>query len=679
MNILIVEDDESSRIFLERFLLSQGYAVESAGNGVEALSKCEQALPDLVISDIMMPEMDGFELCRRMKTDERFRAVPFVFYTATFIENKDRQLALALGASRFLVKPMELDDLLAEIRALIDEFHMGKLDTPVRTIADFAMLDRMQLEVLARKLDKKVADLNEEHESLQRSEDRYHRLLDSMMDGFACVGMDGRIIQYNRAFRQMLGYDDEELKSLTYRDLTPEKWLEYEQQIIDDYVLVRGYSDIYTKEYRKKDGSVIPVELNTYLITNDKGEKEGMWAIVRDITERKKSEEEKKKLEAQLLQAQKMEAIGALAGGVAHDFNNILNVIMGYGYLVMDMVSSDDSLAEPIQEILAAADRAANLTRQLLVFSKKREVSEKIVDINEIIAGIQKMLARLIGEHIELKVCLTDRRLTVMADVGQIEQALMNLASNARDAMPKGGSLTIMTEAEVMDDAHAKAFGDIKSATYAIINVADTGTGMDAETQAKIFDPFFTTKETGKGTGLGLAISYGIVKQYGGRITCYSELGKGSVFRIYLPLISSKEVSIPDANPPETVTGGSETILFAEDDPHLREMGRTVLESFGYSVITAEDGEDALRKFFKNEDTIKLTLLDLIMPKKGGLEVYSKIRKNAPQAVVLFMSGYSRDMIRGIREDDKIEIIRKPFTPSAMLRKIREILDRGGA
>jgi PAS domain S-box-containing protein len=676
MKILIVEDDEGSRIYLERALHSQVYCVESASNGVKALEKVEQTAPDLIISDIMMPEMDGFELCRRLKSDDRFHNIPFIIYTATFIEQKDEQLAMALGASRYLLKPMDMDDLFREIKTVIEESRRGNPESLTQPLDEIRELDRMQLEVLARKLDKKVRELGEEREALRQSESRYHKLLYSMMDGFATTAMDGRIREYNDTFKKMLGYGDEELKSLKVSDITPERWHEFEQKILDEQILKRGFSDIYNKEYRKKDGSILPVELHTFLLKNERGEHEGMWAIVRDISERKKSEEDKKKLEAQLLQAQKMEAIGTLAGGIAHDFNNILNVIMGYGCMVLDKMELDSPSREQMQEILSAAERASNLTRQLLVFSRKQTVDVKPVDLNEIITGIQKMLGRVIGENIDLHVDLTERRLTVLADTGQMEQVLMNLASNARDAMPTGGHLAISTETEKIDDAYVETYGYSRPGTYVIINVADTGTGMDAETQKKIFEPFFTTKEVGEGTGLGLAISYGIVNQHNGRLTCYSELGKGTVFRIHLPVIEDVAATGIEAESMEALQGGSETILLAEDDVALRELGRKALETSGYSVITAGNGEEAVEKFIENRDQIKLVLLDLIMPRKSGAEAFAEIKKTGPGIKVMFMSGYTRDMIGRMSSEEEMDILQKPFTPRALLRKVREALDR---
>ena len=392
-------------------------------------------------------------------------------------------------------------------------------------------------------------------------------------------------------------------------------------------------------------------------------------ATYEDITEHRK-------LEEQLRHAQKMEAIGTLAGGVAHDFNNILNVIMGYGGMVMDKMDPHSPLREQMNEVLVAAERAATLTKRLLVFSRKEVVNVKPVNVNEIISGIQKMLNRVIGEDIDLQVALADRRLTVLADVGQIEQVLMNLVTNARDAMPKGGHLTITTETAQMDEAYVAAYGYGKPGLYAVIAVTDTGIGMDAAAQTKIFEPFFTTKGIGEGTGLGLAISYGIMKKHNGYIKCYSEPDKGTTFKVYLPLVEDTAISGIKAEPPGAIQGGTETILVAEDDPSLRRLVRIILESVGYPVIMAEDGEDAVAKFMQNRDKIKLVILDLVMPKKSGKEAYEEIKKTSPGIRTFFLSGYTMDMISRMEIEKGMDLVRKPFVPNDLLRKVREVLDR---
>ena len=436
----------------------------------------------------------------------------------------------------------------------------------------------------------------------------------------------------------------------------------------------------FSKEYRiirKNDGETRWVYGSGEVKFDSNGKILSLIGTIQDITERKKAEEDHKKLEDQLRHAQKMEAVGTLAGGVAHDFNNILNVILGYGTMVMDKLEAGSPSREQMNEVLNAADRAANLTRRLLVFSRKQVVEVKPININELILGLQKMLARIISESIDFNLDLADRPLIVLADAGQIEQVLMNLAANAKDAMQEGGRLTIGTGLEEVDDEYVAAYGYGKPGKYVLITVADTGHGIDVETQRKIFEPFFTTKGIGEGTGLGLAISYGIIKQHGGYIKVYSEPGQGTVFKIYLPL--AEEAALPDKKTEAAVPvkGGNETILVAEDDASLRNLARIVLESFGYTVISAVDGEDAIAKFMENRDRINLALLDMIMPKKNGKEVSEAIRKVSPGIKTLFVSGYTMDIIKSKEMTEPgFNFIQKPFMPQDLLIKVREVLDR---
>ncbi|MBI5633665.1 MAG: response regulator [Nitrospirae bacterium] len=392
--------------------------------------------------------------------------------------------------------------------------------------------------------------------------------------------------------------------------------------------------------------------------------------------ERQRTETERQKLEAQLLQAQKMEAIGHLAGGIAHDFNNMLQAIIGYASLLDMRIEQNSPLKSYVAEILNSSEKSADLTKQLLAFSRKQVISPKQIDLNQLIKGMEKMLVRLIGEDVEFETYLVNRELSVVVDPGQIGQVLMNLCTNARDAMPDGGHLSISTETVQLGEDYIAANIIEKPGLYALISVTDTGVGMDEETKQKIFDPFFTTKEVGKGTGLGLSIAYGIIKQHNGHISVYSELGKGTTFRIYLPLSEamSKATEAAAATAPR---GGKETVLVAEDNEEVRGLIRSVLEGFGYTVITAVDGEDALHQFRENEDRIKLVILDVIMPKKNGKEVYDEIIKTKPQMKVLFSSGYTADVIstKGVLEG-KMDFISKPVTPHDLLIKIREILDR---
>ena len=417
-------------------------------------------------------------------------------------------------------------------------------------------------------------------------------------------------------------------------------------------------------------GETIHVEITASPLRDMQGNIVAGIELIRDVTEQKK-------LEAQLRHAQKMEGIGTLAGGIAHDFNNILNVIMGYGAMVMDTLAADSQSKNDMHEVLIAADKAANLTKRLLTFSRKQPVEVKLININELIVGLHKMLLRMIRESIDFHLDLADMPLIVLADAGQLEQVLINLVVNAKDAMLEGGRLTIGTALEEIDEAHVAAYGYGKPGRYALITVADTGQGMDAETQKKIFEPFFTTKGIGEGTGLGLAISYGIIKQHSGYIKVYSEPGEGAVFQIYLPLseeAASLDKKMEDSTP---VKGGHETVLVAEDDASMRKLSRIVLESFGYTVIEAEDGDDAIAKFMENRERISIVLLDMIMPKKNGKEVSAMIRKVCPNMKILFGSGYTTEIITNKELiEGGFDFIRKPFQLKDLLAKVREILDR---
>ncbi len=394
-----------------------------------------------------------------------------------------------------------------------------------------------------------------------------------------------------------------------------------------------------------------------------------------DITNIKEAEAALRKSEEQFRQAQKMEAVGQLAGGIAHDFNNILTAIIGYGHIIKMKMKEDDPFRTYIEHMLSASERAAHLTQSLLAFSRKQISNPIPVNLNTIIKETEKLLMRIIGEHIELRTMLVDKDLMVMADSSQIEQALMNLAANARDAMPDGGSLVIETNDMEMDDEFIKMHGYGKRGMHAVISVTDSGIGIDEKTKGKIFEPFFTTKEVGKGTGLGLAMVYGIIKQHDGYINVYSEVGKGTTFKIYLPTVKvemKKEENVAVAS----ITGGTETILLAEDEKDVRDLIKQVLEEFGYEVIEAKDGEEAVKKFMEYKNRIQLLLLDVIMPKMNGREVYERMKKIKPDVKTLFASGYPDDFIhRKEILEQKLNFISKPASPSALLKKVREILD----
>jgi PAS domain S-box-containing protein len=477
----------------------------------------------------------------------------------------------------------------------------------------------------------------------------------------------GNIEFVNARFVQLTGYGREEVLGKNTRmfksgETPPSVYRGLWKTLADGRVWQGEFHN------RKKNGELFWEAATISPMKNLDGAITHYIAIKEDVTERKK-------LEVQLLQAQKMEAVGILAGGVAHDFNNILTAIIGFGSILEMKMSADDPLRHNVTQILAAADRAANLTRSLLAFSRKQSIEMKVTDLNGIVTGLEKMLRRLIREDIELTISLLGGGMPVLVDAGQIEQVIINLVVNARDAMPAGGKLTVTVGRTALDDEFSHLHGYGEPGDYALLVIADTGTGMAEEVCSRVFDPFFTTKEVGKGTGLGLSVCYGIVKQHGGYINCYSELGRGTIFRIYLPLsgVEAEEVAVAETLP---LRGGTETILLAEDDPFVRELTRNILGEFGYRVLEACDGEDAVEKFRQMGAGIDLCLFDVIMPKMKGVEAFTRIRGLRGDARVLFMSGYQSDIVR---LDDLAKsgagFIAKPVVPRELLRKIRELLD----
>lgn len=509
--------------------------------------------------------------------------------------------------------------------------------------------------------------------SLENSEKRFRRLIESVTDYIFTVKIENYkpvATTHGPGCIAVTGYTSEEYAK------DPNLWYhmiyEEDKKSVTEHVdkILLGETVPYI-EHRiiHKDGSIRWVKNTMVPHYDKKGILVAYDGLITDITERKK-------LEGQLRQSQKMEAIGQIAGGIAHDFNNILTAIIGYASLLQMKMRKDDPLRRNTEQVIISAERAANLTQSLLAFSRKQISNPVPANLNKIINRAESLLLRVIGEDIELKTMLSDEDLTVMADHVQIEQVLMNLATNARDAMPEGGLLTIETGTMEIDEEYVKVQGYGKPGRYALISVTDSGIGMDEKIKARIFEPFFTTKEIGKGTGLGLSIVYGIVKQHNGYINCYSEQGKGTTFRVCLPIIKGEVEEIKQAEISAQI-GGTETVLVAEDEEEVRELTKVVLERFGYRVIEAVNGDDAVKKFMENKEKVQLLLLDVKMPKMGGKEAYDRIRKIKPDIKTLFASGYPADYV--YKKDmlgAGVDFVSKPISPTELLKKIREMLDK---
>ncbi|MBC7962719.1 MAG: PAS domain S-box protein [Steroidobacteraceae bacterium] len=507
-------------------------------------------------------------------------------------------------------------------------------------------------------------------EALRQSENFLKNIVDNIPAMvFAKDAAELRYVAINKAGEQLLGYSRDELLGRGDHDLFPEEQAEFFSSKDREVLARRDLLEIPEETIKTRSGEDRILRTRKIPLFDSKGNARYLLGIAEDITDRKQ-------LEEQLLQSQKMEAVGQLAGGVAHDFNNILMVIMGYGGMLKTDLGPDSPHKDKLEQIIDAAERAAQLTCSLLAFSRKQVMKPRAADLKNIVEQVQRFLVRIIGEDIQLRSILAADNLPVVVDSGQIEQVLINLATNARDAMPKGGLLTIGTGLLDIDAAFVQANGYGEPGRYALISVSDSGIGMDEKTRKRIFEPFFTTKEVGKGTGLGMSIVYGIVKQHHGFINVYSEPQIGTTFRIYIPLIARELAECERIITPAPPKGGSETILVAEDDPGVRKLMQEVLTGSGYTVIPAEDGQDAVDKFRANRATVKLILMDIIMPKKSGKEACCEIRLIDDDVKILYSSGYTLDIIQS-RDvlDTGAELVMKPVQPLELLRKVRELLD----
>jgi len=511
-------------------------------------------------------------------------------------------------------------------------------------------------------------------EALRESEARFRSLYENATVGIYRTTPDGRILMANPAAVQMLGYDTfDELaqRNLEQKgiDLSPRS--EFRSRVERD-----GTISGLESSWIKKDGSIIFVRESAKAVRDEQGQILYYDGIFEDITERKQAEAAQAELEEQLRQSQKLESIGRLAGGIAHDFNNLLVPIIGYTDLGQKQLSPDSELYDFLQKIGRAAERAAGLTRQILAFSRRQMLEMRLLDLNDIIADFHEMLRRLIGEDIELQILPASTPCQIKADRAQIEQILLNLSVNARDAMPTGGKITIETGNVILDDVYVQKYPEIQPGAYVMLAFSDTGHGMDTETQKQIFEPFFTTKEQGKGTGLGLATVFGIVKQHQGNIWVYSEPGRGTTFKIYLP--QSEETAQTDkAAISEPMSAyGTETVLVVEDDPTVRKLACKTLESYGYIVLEADSPDKSLHLATTYEGTIHLLLTDVIMPNMNGRELYEKLSIVRPDLKVLYMSGYTDNVIthHGVL-DEGVDFIQKPFNTRGLAQKIRRVLD----
>jgi len=664
--ILAVDDKKDNLIAISALLnaLIPDCNVITAQSGAEGLEKAKTESPDTILLDIKMPGMDGYEVCNRLKDEVTTKHIPVIMISAIKTESEDLVKGLETGADAYLAKPVDEYVLIAQVKTALR----------IKKAEDYL---RGQKDLLESTVQKRTAELLRTNEQLKyeinnriSAEKQYRMLIETMNDGLFLMDENFLITFANKRFFEILGYPKDKIIGISmYHFLDVSN-----QRIFDEQIELHkkdGHT-VYELRFTRKDGQKIPVIVSPSAIIDADGQFKGSLGVITDISRIKQ-------LEAQLAQAQKMEAIGTLAGGIAHDFNNILTTIIGNADLALMDIIKKESLRKGIEEIKKAGERAASLTRQLLAFSRKQIVQPEILDINELLTDIEKMLGRLIGENVELLTIPEPELWQIKIDSSQMEQVIMNLAINARDAMPQDGKLTIETANADLNENYFRKHGikGEKLGHYVMLAISDTGSGMDKETREHIFEPFFTTKEVGKGTGLGLSTIYGIVKQNNGFIRIYSSPGRGSTFKVYLPKVKG-DATKPEEKEQTPVDdlSGSETVLIVEDDYDLRKFVQEVLHCYGYRTLNAENGEDAMRVCKEHDDQIDLMITDVVMPKMGGREAAERLQPLYSQMKVIYMSGYTDNAIvrHGVLVPG-LNFIQKPFTPEALARKVREALE----
>ena len=832
--ILIVDDHEANRELLTTLLGYRNHRTVEAADGAEALERARAVRPDLIITDILMPTMDGYEFTHRLRADPAVAAIPVIFYSAHYLMHEARALAERCGVEYVVQKPVEPQELLRtvdaalglaavvvapppgeefdreHIRVLTDKVStqaeevqnlnerlealiqighelnvaqdpselvkrycgaarevigamcasacitdqsggrvrrfcsggvsnpepqnpcptcglkgpiaelladgqcrrgrnwpfgeaalgcfpgIGALDSylvaPVLTrtrtygwiglgnklgTAGFSAEDERLLATLAaqlavgyensrlfKELKERAEDLEREVTERRRSTEKYRMVVEQASDGIMIEDQEANILEVNPRMAEMLGYSRGQLLELNVRDLIPKQ----DQATDPVHTDLPQSSQVLHKLRRfiRRDGSLVDMEVGIASLEDGR-----ILAIVRDVSERNR-------LEAQLRQSQKLEAVGRLAGGVAHDFNNLLTVILGYSDLAISTLNPNERLRLDLEDIREAGARAAVLTSQLLAFSRKQVLQPKVLDCNTAIANMTKMLGRLISSSIEIVAKCDAELWHAKVDPGQLDQVILNLALNARDAMPLGGKLIIETANRRFEAEQFSGHQQIPPGHYVLLTVSDTGCGMDAETRSHLFEPFFTTKTLGKGTGLGLSTVYGIVRQSGGHIAVYSEPGHGTSVKVYLPRVASAGEAAALSEEEAPLPLGTETILIAEDEDRVRSLAVAVLTQQGYTVIEACNGEDALALAKEYEGEIQLLLTDLIMPKMGGKDLADEMRRTRPHLKVVLCSGYTGDTVmqQGVL-DASIPFLQKPFTLRSLTFKVREALDAG--
>ncbi|MDO8804258.1 MAG: response regulator [Elusimicrobiota bacterium] len=671
MKILAIDDGQDTLDTLDSAI---AHAFPSAGfltatDGLKGINLALAEDPDMIFLDISMPGMDGFEVCRRLKEDARLRNIPVAFLTALKPDEEIYTKAFEAGAELFIVKPLELWELTAQIRVMAKI----KADNILR------QAEHDQLETLAaqrtRELTEALATREKTLELLKESEALFKTVFTAAPMGICMADSGtGKFLSVNPMFSKIVGRTAEELAAVSWQSITHPDDIKTQSDNLA--ALYAGNKETFQleKRYLKPGGAPVWVCLTATPLPASGGSAPRYLGIIEDISAAKAAEQEKKKLEEQFRQSQKMETAGSLAGGIAHDFNNILTAILSYCEFLLKSPCLDAPSRADAEEIKKAGLRAAALTRQLLIFSRKQVVQPKVLDVNKVILGVKTMLGRLIGENIKLTALTSKTPPLIKADPGYIEQVLLNLSVNARDAMPKGGKITIEASVVRMNEAHIHLNGTVEPGDYIMLSVSDTGTGMSAATQSRLFEPFFTTKPRDKGTGLGLSTVHGIIKQSGGSIVVYSEEGHGTVFKLYFPQVPAGEEITEPQKAVKNMFTGTGTVMVVDDDVQIRTLVRRTLAQDGFTVLEAASAEEALAICKRHKTPVHLIVTDMVLPKMSGFELAERLKTLHPDMKMLFMSGYTEHAVlaQSILNTDR-NFLQKPFALDVLTKKTRVV------
>ncbi|MFA5858477.1 MAG: response regulator [Elusimicrobiota bacterium] len=714
--ILIVEDSLTQAEQLKHILEQHSYTVEMANGGKQALVILSKQKLDLVITDIVMPEMQGYELCKHIKSDKNKRDIPVILLTS-LTSTEDVLHGLACGADSFITKPYSEDYLISRIESILEDKILSKnlhqklsveimldgkkclIDTEYHQILNLLIssyeaavskntelvqaqdglkLMNDQLEKLVQErtasLSAEIIQRKEVEKVLKKSVKEWQDTFDSTKDIITLISTEHRFIKVNKAMCKSLGKTQEEVVGKKCYEI-----------VHGTDSPIKACPCIATLNIGSKGEAEIEEHGRKYLVTaspvfDDKNKLSSFVHIIKDITEHNRMEEEKDKLQNQLLQSQKMESIGTLAGGIAHDFNNLLTAIKGYADLSKASIDRENPLYNDLNEITLAADRATILTRQMLLFSRNQPMNLINLSLNRVIENMSKMLERIIGEDIEIQTILQSDSWNTLVDESRIEQIIMNLSVNARDAMPMGGILAVKTENVTLTEEHAKDIFDAYPGRFIRLSIQDNGAGMSNEVVQRIFEPFFTTKGIGKGTGLGLSVVYGIVKQHNGWINVYSEPSKGTIFKIYLPASSDseiKEISEKKEVKYHGLKGRGERILVVEDEEGIRKIVDRALSSNGYIVFSARTVKEALEVYKTEKGDFNLVLSDVVLPDRTGLELIAQLLLDNPKIQVIFSSGYLDDKSQWeMIQEKEYKFLQKPFELNELLVAVKEVLGK---